>query len=94
MRSRYTAFVVKDANHLWRTWHPTTRPATVGELADGDWLGLTVLDTQDGGPDDTAGVVEFSARYRGPDGTHTLHERSRFAKRAGRWFYVDGDELS
>ena len=41
MRSRYTAFVLRDADHLWRTWHPRTRPAQVGDL-DGvlDALGI------------------------------------------------------
>ena len=34
MRSRYTAFAVGDVDHLWRTWHPRTRPAelTLDEL--------------------------------------------------------------
>ena len=35
MRSRYTAFALGDAGHLWRTWHPRTRPPAVeaGRLA-------------------------------------------------------------
>jgi SEC-C motif-containing protein len=27
MRSRYTAFVLDDREHLLATWHPSTRPA-------------------------------------------------------------------
>ena len=38
--------------------------------------------------DDAAGTVEFEAHHRGPDGPDVLHENSRFAKRAGRWFYT------
>lgn len=86
MRSRYTAYVVGDADHLFRSWHPRTRPdlSDVGGL---DWLGLTILEVVGGGADDSEGVVEFVARHRGGE----LHERSRFARRAGRWVYVDGE---
>ena len=35
-------------------------------------------------------TVEFIARYRGPTGRGFQREVSRFAQRAGRWFYVDG----
>lgn len=86
MRSRYSAFVVGDDDHLFRTWHPRTRPDDV-DGGGARWLGLEVLSTVDGGPDDAAGVVEFRARHDGG----VLHERSRFARRAGRWFYVDGE---
>ncbi|MHB0828541.1 MAG: YchJ family protein [Schaalia turicensis] len=27
MRSRYSAFVLGNENHLFRSWHPRTRPA-------------------------------------------------------------------
>lgn len=39
MRSRYTAYVrlqqddARAADHLWRSWHPRTRPATVEFVA-------------------------------------------------------------
>ena len=85
MRSRYSAFVVGDGDYLWRTWHPSTRPESV--RAHGvEWTALTVVDVVDGGPGDEVGVVEFEAAHR--DGA--LRERSRFARRGGRWMYVDG----
>ena len=40
-----------------------------------------------GGEGDETGEVEFRAHHR----HGVMHERSRFARRAGRWFYVDGD---
>lgn len=93
MRSRYSAFVVGDGDHLWRTWHPSTRPPDVAADEHTAWTGLDVRRTEAGGPDDDTGVVEFVASYReGDDGRRgRLHEVSRFARRAGRWFYVDGD---
>lgn len=94
MRSRYSAFVVGDADYVWRTWHPRTRPEAVLLDPDRQWLGLEVTDVVDGGPEDQHGVVEFTARYRrarersrGP--VSGQHERSAFARRAGRWFYLD-----
>lgn len=91
MRSRYTAFALADGTHLWRTWHPRTRPEDVG-IADGSrWRGLRIIEVVDGGPGDDRGVVEFEARYTDGDGEGILRERSRFGRRAGRWRYIDGD---
>lgn len=86
MRSRYTAYVLGDAAHLLRTWHPRHRPDPLEVAPDPGWLRLEVLDTSGGGADDEAGEVEFVARH--VDGP--LHERSRFVRRAGRWVYLDG----
>ena len=93
MRSRYAAYAVGDTDHLYRTWHPRTRPEQPATQAEGGltWHGLEILDTVAGGPDDDTGEVEFRARYRAGTVTGELHERSRFARRAGRWVYVDGD---
>lgn len=90
MRSRYTAFALRHEDHLFRTWHPRTRPAPPFAGRDTLWLGLEVLDVVAGGPDDDEGEVAFVARYRDADGTvGELRERSRFARRAKRWVYVD-----
>ncbi|WP_246221704.1 YchJ family protein [Marichromatium bheemlicum] len=91
MRSRYTAFVLGAEDYLRATWHPAHCPA---DLAPGDppprWLGLRILATTAGGPDDDQGMVEFVARYKVGGRAHRLHERSRFARLEGRWVYVDG----
>lgn len=89
MRSRYSAYAHGDADYLFRTWHPRTRPADVTVDPDVVWIGLDVVDTDAGGPGDDRGEVEFSARFRSSDGDGVMHERSRFARRAGRWVYVD-----
>lgn len=88
MRSRYTAFVVGHADHLFRSWHPRTRPEEVRADPDVTWLGLTVLRTEAGGPGDDTGVVAFRARFRDRRGEQELHETSRFERRGGRWVYV------
>lgn len=85
MRSRYTAYVVGDDAYVMRTWHPSTRPAVIGDV-EVDWLGLEILDTDRGGLLDAEGEVEFVARHA----AGRLHERSRFARVDGRWSYLDG----
>jgi SEC-C motif-containing protein len=91
MRSRYSAFALGLEDHLFRTWHPGTRPDGPYTSAGLVWRGLTVLRTEDGGPGDSTGVVEFEARYAAAvDGAEqVLKETSRFERRAGRWVYVD-----
>lgn len=87
MRARYSAYAVGDLDFVWRSWHPSSRPAVLTPDGGVTWTGLEIVDTVDGGPEDQTGEVEFRAHYAGG----VLHERSRFAVRARRWFYVDGD---
>lgn len=90
MRSRYSAFACGDADYLFRTWHPRTRPAEVSVDPSITWTGLEVSDVVAGGPDDDSGEVQFTARYESGGRAGSLQERSRFERRAGRWFYLDG----
>ncbi len=85
MRSRYTAFVVGDGDHLFRTWHPRTRPDDVAVAPDPWWQGLEIVDAPQAEGD--RGEVEFVAEHA----RWTLRERSRFERRRGRWVYVDGE---
>lgn len=95
MRSRYTAFAVKDLDHLLRTWHPSERPGRedlAESLEDGTrWLRLDILATGAGGPFDTEGTVEFTAIARTPQGRQQQHEISRFVREDGAWVYLDGE---
>ena len=91
MRSRYSAYVAKAHDYVWATWHPRTRPAEPVSGEGPAWLGLQIVDVVDGQPGDDHGEVEFKAYFRDGQRTGTLHERSRFAVRARRWFYVDGE---
>lgn len=89
MRSRYAAFATGDGNYLFRTWHPRTRPADVNPDVV-YFERLEILHTTGGGENDHHGEVEFVAHYRASTQRGRLHERSRFERRAGRWFYLDG----
>ncbi|TPW73745.1 YchJ family protein [Schumannella sp. 10F1B-5-1] len=93
MRSRFSAFALGLADYLLRSWHPSTRPATLELDADTVWRRLQIVDTAAGAEADAAGKVEFRASFRGADGAGVMHERSRFTRVDGLWVYVDGDQL-
>lgn len=92
MRSRYTAFVLQRADYLLATWHTSRRPPAIEFDPGVKWLGLDVR--QHRLLDDSHAEVEFVARQKSPGSPAVrLHERSRFVREAGRWYYVDGDQL-
>ena len=85
MRSRYSAYVLGLGDHLFRTWHPRTRPDELNVSPDAGWHGLMIIEAPE--PVGDQGEVEFVARHERGD----LRERSRFERRRGRWVYVDGE---
>lgn len=89
MRSRYSAFVLEDADYLLATWHPSRRPSSIAFEPGIQWLGLQVRSHR--AIDAVHAEVEFVARSRLGGRAHRLHERSRFVCEDGRWYYVDGD---
>lgn len=94
MRSRYVAFTHLDTDYLLATWHPAKRPRSLELDEQQRWLGLRIIRTEAGQPDDNDGVVEFVARYKVAGKGYRLHEVSRFAKVEGQWCYVDGEFLA
>jgi len=98
MRSRYTAYCLKNIDYLLNTEHPRHRHPNSRQLMTATahrttWLGLTVLTTEAGEAEDSTGMVEFVAVFRVEAEAAQLHERSRFCKEQGQWFYLDGDIL-
>ena len=91
MRSRYSAFVLGRADYLLATWHASTRPANLTLDPAAKWLGLELRSRR--ALDADHAEVEFVARYRDGGRAVRLHERSRFVRESGRWFYVDGDQF-
>jgi SEC-C motif-containing protein len=100
MRSRFTAFVVGDVAHLWRTLHPQhadrqrERVVVERELArvcrTTRFKGLIITATT---PADDAGVatVTFNVRAFVDGRAAGFSETSRFAVAEGGWRYLDGD---
>lgn len=94
MRSRYTAFVLEQADYLLATWHASTRPSQVSFDTSVKWLGLELRAHQL--KDASHAEVEFVARQRDKSGRAVrLHERSRFVREPEngvlRWYYLDGE---
>ena len=91
MRSRYTAYVVRDVDYLLKTWHPSTRPSVIDPATIPEWYGLHIVHTEAGSENDDQGVVEFKATALSQGKMWRLHEVSRFVNEEGQWFYVNGD---
>lgn len=81
MRSRYSAFVVGDLDHVFRTWHPRTRPDDLEPDPSLTWTGLEIV----GSGEDW---VEFVASFDRDGVPGQRHERSVFERRRDRWVYV------
>jgi SEC-C motif-containing protein len=95
MRSRYAAYARGLVDYILATHDPASR-ADVDERATAEWArrttwtGLEILATERGAAGDDDGVVEFVARGTTGGQAFAHHERSRFRRVDGRWFYVDG----
>lgn len=97
MRSRYVAYCHGNVDYLIATRHPSTRRFDDRinlnkSVKTTTWEALTVLNTRQGSQTDHTGYVEFMAIHSQPEWGQ-LHERSKFVKENGRWFYVDGAML-
>jgi SEC-C motif-containing protein len=88
MRSRYTAFVMKNEIYLLKSWHPQTRPEDIDFDDHIKWLGLKIRQCNSGTQTDHEGWVEFTARFKLGGKAERLDELSYFTKEAGQWFYV------
>jgi SEC-C motif-containing protein len=89
MRSRYAAYAIDHMVYVRQTWHANTRPHDLAPSpASRAWVRLSVKSHSERG--ETA-MVEFVAVSKENGRAQRLHERSRFVREGGRWFYVDGD---
>lgn len=91
MRSRYTAYVLGNEKYILNSWHSSQRPASLGMAASVEWQGLKVL--QASTEKDNQAFVEFIAVFNDAGNISQMHERSRFIREQGVWFYVDGQQI-
>jgi SEC-C motif-containing protein len=94
MRSRYTAYVLKNVDYLVKTTLPASRESDLANdirswMNQVMWQKLHVLSTTAGGRSDDEGTVEFIAEFIGPRGADRHHELSLFKKVRGVWFYAE-----
>ena len=92
MRSRYSAYVLGDANYIVNTASKDKSSqddiALIEEYAKSvKWVGLEIVQAN-------VDVVEFKAYYEDNEGLKVQHERSNFIFEDGIWLYRDGEFLS
>ncbi len=90
MRSRYTAYVVKNVDYLVQTTHPDSRTDDLEKsirkwMRQVEWLKLHVIAAE-------VDRVEFMAEYLTDSAPGRHHECSVFEKIDGEWFYL-GEEF-
>ncbi len=103
MRSRYSAFALKEVDYLWRTLHPDhpdrARPREEfvrelrGRASALKYPRLHVLDRRLAAPGDTA-VVLFYARVFETGKDRSFVERSEFQHDGRGWRYLRGRALA
>ena len=95
MRSRYCAYVKAEIDYIYDTTHASqrskfNREESLAWSRKAEWQALEILRTEDGGPEDDSGIVEFVARYREKGKAVQHHEIAEFTREDGRWYFVDG----
>ena len=81
MRSRYTAYVLRNAVYLQETWDVTRRPKLIDFSKEKiDWLRLEIVDIKKGEAKDNKGLVTFKAFYSQEGEVCVMTEISRFRK--------------
>jgi SEC-C motif-containing protein len=94
MRSRYSAFAVKNMDYLLETHDPQTRDQ-FDRNANAEWAEnsrfteLEILRTEEQG---NKGLVEFRVTYEDLKNHKTInhHEISKFRKQNNVWFFREG----
>lgn len=97
MRSRYCAYIEKNIEYLLATWHNSMLiPTCYNNIKDScehfQWTKLIIIDSGENSSFVEYDEVEFMAKYinKITCTVGTLHERSRFKKIEGKWYYLDG----
>lgn len=89
MRSRYTAYVIQNANYLMATTHISQRKQySISDILEwsksNTWLKLEVISAKEN-------RVEFKAYFLDEkQQAQVHHEDSTFKLENNKWFYVDG----
>ena len=92
MRSRYSAFVLKNIPYIVQTTVPSQQPLldekALQDWADEtQWLGLEIVKAET--LTKTQSAVEFKAHFQGGEQPQVHHEYSLFVKIDRHWYFVD-----
>lgn len=91
MRSRFTAYAMHKDHYLLQTWSVDSRPESIDFSKEtGIWTHLDIISTKKGLAKDNKGIVEFKAYFTQNGEEQVMTEISRFIKKQGHWYYLDG----
>jgi SEC-C motif-containing protein len=93
MRSRYTAYVLKNIDYLIKTTYPENRKLypknELQEWAESShFFNLEIINSNQ---KDDFGTVEFKAYYEYKKDIYIHHEYSTFIKENGVWYFEEGN---
>lgn len=92
MRSRYTAFCLKNLDYIVETTDPQAR-FDMDTAGTEEWMKgaeFTKLDVISSSNEGNKGTVEFKAHFKMNGADHVHHEVSKFRKQSGTWYFRDG----
>jgi len=90
MRSRYSAYALKDGSYLLKSWHHSTRPESLELENDStQWKALKIISTNE---NNVRFVAYFTQDTLNNKKIYALTENSHFINKEG-WFYVDGEDV-
>lgn len=94
LRARYTAFTRGDVDFILASHHSSTRDSVKREEIEewskqSEWLGLKIVQVEDGKAEDESGTIVFGAQYKSEGKTHEHWEKSTFEKDKGIWKFLD-----
>ena len=90
MRSRYSAYILKNEDYLLKSWHESTRPESLDLKADStQWKKLKIISASES---KVIFVAFFTQDTLNNEKKYALTESSNFVK-DDHWQYIDGDEV-
>lgn len=90
MRSRYTAYILKNENYLLKSWHESTRPDSLDLTNDStQWKKLKIISATE---NDVHFVAYFTQDTLNKEKIYALTEISRFVKDKN-WQYLEGENV-
>jgi SEC-C motif-containing protein len=90
MRSRYSAYVLKNEDYLLKSWHPSTRPESLDLKDDStQWKKLKIISAFE---NKIHFVAYFTQDTLNKEKIYALTETSNFVHEKG-WKYLDGENV-
>jgi len=96
MRARYSAYVVGAVDFILNSTIEGKRKECDEKAIrkwsqESVWHKLEIIETSNGGPEHTEGMVDFIAEFSESGIRKNLHEKATFKKVDGKWYFDDSE---